>query len=118
VRYRWFTMTNGNATPTAAPELTAARSWVKKPLKDAYASKPAEGEIDARFGWVVDALETEDGVRLVARFPGEEAERLIALEPTVDGHYLYPKDVKSRYRGLSETDRDELKALVAARRAA
>lgn len=86
--------------------LRAARSWVRKLVKDAYAEDASK-----RFGLVHSVEQGEDGVRLLARFPGEAADRRIALEPVVDGHYLFPKDVKSRYRRLSERDVAELKSL-------
>lgn len=93
-------------TSDSNDRLRAARSWIRKFVKDAYADDTGK-----RFGLVHDVEEGEDGVRLLARFPGETSDRRIALEPVVDGHYLFPKDVKSRYRRLSERDVAELKSL-------
>lgn len=95
-------------TADADARLRSARSWIRKFVKDAYAE-----DDDKRFGLVHDVVEGPDGIRLLARFPGETTDRRIALEPVADGHYLFPKDVKSRYRRLSERDVVELKLLSA-----
>lgn len=66
-----------------------------------------------QLGFVHDVVETEDGIRLAARFPGEKEDRLIALEPTDDGEYITPGEVKARYRPPTAADRERLKKLAA-----
>jgi hypothetical protein len=99
-----------------ATQLLAARSWIGKLIKDIYPDDPHDPK--RRFGQVIDANVVDGIVRLQARFAGETEPRLVALEPHDDGHYLYPKDVKARYRRLSELDIKEIKALASSRRAA
>jgi hypothetical protein len=49
---------------------------------------------------------------LLARFPEEDESRTIALEPTVNGEYLMPGDVRARYRPPTDDDRAFLKVLA------
>lgn len=86
--------------------LRAARSWIGRFIRDMY----PESE-DQQFGFVHDAALDIDGVRLLVRFPGENTSRRVALTPTIDGHYLYPKDIKARYRPPSEADLVHLREL-------
>jgi len=90
-------------------ELRAVReNWLRKWVKDAYPVSP-----DRVYGVVHDLVLDDDGrPRLLARFPGEEEDRRIALEPVPDGHYLDPADVKARYRRPSELDRAALRRLA------
>jgi len=77
------------------PDVNSARSWVGKAIRDAYENRP---------GLVHDVRETEEGIRLVVRFRDEAEDRLVALEPTADGHYLVPDDPKARYRTLTDQE--------------
>lgn len=90
----------------AHADLAAARSWIKKFVKDVY---------ELKYGLVHEVVEDGGTIRLLARFPGESESRRIALEPVSDGHYLYPKDAKARYRRLSETDLEQLRQLAGRR---
>ena len=76
-------------------DINSARSWVGKAIRDAYENLP---------GIVHDVRETEEGIRLVARFRGEQEDRLIALEPTPDGRYVSPGDLKARYRAMTDEE--------------
>lgn len=87
----------------------AARSWVGKFVRDT---------IKSELGLVHDVVETDAGLRLLARFPGESVSRHIALEPTSDMLYLLPGDVHARYRPPTEADQERVKALVGSARAA
>lgn len=94
-------------TKTTTPDLRAALSWRGKMIRDTQTNE---------LGLVVDARETEDGVRLVARFPSNpQEERLIALEPTDDLECLVPDMVKARYR---PPRREDIEALRSRRRSA
>ncbi len=86
------------------PDIDAARSWIRKPIRDAMENK---------IGFVVDVAGEEHGIRLVARFPGESEDRLIALAKTDDGNYLMPGEVKARYRPATADDLKRLRALAA-----
>lgn len=101
-----------NKTPTdrstklsKREEIAAARSWINKFVRDMYPEGPR-----LEFGLVRD-VSVDPSVRLLAYFPGESEPRRIALEPTLDGHYLCSRDVKARYRMPSEADLDRLRAL-------
>jgi len=91
------------------PSLADASSWKQRWIRDAMANE---------LGFVIDVVETDDGIRLIARFPGESENRLIALEPTADGEFITPGEVKARYRPPTSADLDRLKQLAAARKAA
>lgn len=54
-------------------------------------------------------------MRVLARFPGEYVSRTIALEAVPNMEYLFPGDVRARYRPPTETDRELLTALAAKR---
>jgi hypothetical protein len=77
------------------PNLANAKSWVGKPIRDAYANE---------LGLVHEVIEDETGLWLLARFPGQTESRKIALEVRPDGEYLYPGSVKGRYRPPSDND--------------
>jgi hypothetical protein len=84
---------------TPPPDPRAARSWIKKLIKDARTNT---------FGLVHSVVENENGLRLVARFPGESTDRLIALEMTADRECLCPGEIRARYRPLTSADRERL----------
>lgn len=94
------------SSTTTADLLRAARSWRGKKIRDAKANE---------IGLAVGALETEEGVRIVARFPSDpKTDRLIALEPTDDLECLVPDMVKARYRAPRQEEIDALMAKRAA----
>lgn len=77
------------------PDLTAAKSWVGKPIRDAYKN---------RLGLVIGVEEKKDGIYLLARFPGQKRNRRIALHPKENNEYIFPGAVKARYRPPSDND--------------
>lgn len=90
------------------PDINSARSWVGRWIRDAYVNV---------VGLVRDVRETEEGIRLVARFQGEDEDRLIALEPREqDLEYLYPGDAQARYRPMTEQELAERRKALAAKR--
>ena len=91
--------------PEADPK--AARSWVGKFVRDTAL---------AELGLVHEVTQTDAGLRLLARFPGESESRLIALEPTDDMEYLLPGDVRARYRPPTDADQERIAALTGSRR--
>jgi hypothetical protein len=50
-------------------------------------------------------------IRLLVRFPGEDRDRQIALEPVPDGEFISPVDKKARYRPLNQRDREYVAVL-------
>lgn len=110
-------MTYGSVTEMARyqkklppPDLESARSWAGKWIRDAYINI---------VGVVHDVRETEDGIRLVARFQDEDQDRLIALEPlegSID--YLLPGDGRARYRPMTDEEIAERRRALAAKKAA
>jgi hypothetical protein len=88
--------------PPADP--VAARSWLKQFIRDT--------KLD-QLGLVHNIQEATDAdvLRLVVRFPGENTDRLIALEPTEDMEYIFPEDVRARYRPPTNLDQERLKSL-------
>jgi hypothetical protein len=87
-------------------DVAAARSWVGKYVRDTKLQE---------LGLVHDAVQLQEGVRLLARFPGEYVSRPIALEAVPNMEYLFPRDVRARYRPLTESDRELIKTLAAKR---
>ena len=88
--------------PPADP--IAARSWVGKFIRDTKLQK---------LGYVHDVVLSDEGLRLLARFPNEKQSRPIALETIPNMVCLLPGDVRARYRPPTESDRELLKALAA-----
>jgi hypothetical protein len=84
------------------PDIKAARSWVGKYIRDAYANQ---------LGIVIGVEESKAGIRLAARFPEEKESRLIALDPQEDQEFISPGSVKARYRPPSRDDRERLEKL-------
>ena len=88
--------------PPANP--IAARSWVGKFIRDTKLQK---------LGYVHDVVLSDEGLRLLARFPNEKQSRPIALEAVPDMECLLPGEVRARYRPPTADDRELLKALAA-----
>lgn len=84
------------------PDLDSAKSWVGKPIRDAYKNT---------LGLVIGVEEKKDGIYLLARFPGQKSNRRIALHPKDNNEYLFPGAVKARYRPPSDNDLKRLEAL-------
>jgi hypothetical protein len=82
----------------------AARSWIGKFIRDTKLQE---------LGLVHDVVLRDEGLRLLARFPGESVSRPIALETTADMEHLLPGDVRARYRPPTAGDRELLKGLAA-----
>ena len=87
--------------PAADPR--AARSWVGKFIRDTALDE---------LGLVHDVKQTDAGLRLLAKFPGETESRLIALEPTPDMECLSPGDVRARYRPPTDADQQHIAQLM------
>lgn len=84
------------------PDIASARSWVGKPIRDAYKNE---------LGLVYDVAEEKDGLYLMAKFPAQKRPRKIALHPREDNEYLFPGAVKARYRPPSDNDLKRIAAL-------
>ncbi len=80
-----------------------ASSWNGKFIKDTRL-----GEL----GVVHNVIGDGGGVRLLARFPREKVSRPVALEVVESGEYLFPGDVRARYRPLNTEDRECLASRV------
>ena len=74
-----------------------AGSWIGKFIEDTKFDE---------LGFVHDVIGEGASVRLLARFPREKTSRSVALEVVADGEYLFPGDVRARYRPLAEEERD------------
>lgn len=91
----------GKYKPKVPPaNKAAAESWIGKPVKDAQANT---------IGLVHNVVEALEGVRLLARFPGEKLDRKIALEMTNDRECLCPGEIRARYRPLTQEDLARIK---------
>ena len=82
--------------------LVWASSWKGKFIKDTLLDE---------LGLVHEVIGEGGSVRLLARFPRERTSRTVALEAVADGEYIFPGDVRARYRPLDARARKRLAAL-------
>ena len=88
---------------TPPPDVNAANSWRGRWVRDAY---------ENNFGMISAVEQDGDDVLLKARFLGEDGkERVLHIEPREDGEFLFPNEVKARYRPATDDEvRQHLKS--------